>query len=133
MRKLKVGKPHSVDRNLVRADICRCLESFRPAIRNVVVFIHAVSADAKPADQHAVAIQARASGKENNSALIDVRRPRLKSLGARACQVLQVNIEEWPWRRAVNGRREKRLRPKTDGAVRYGRAHRYLIQVRGCA
>src|SRR5580658_11301667 len=68
-RKLKVGKPHSVDRNLVRADIGRRLESFRTAIRDVVVFIHAVAADAKPADERAAAIQARASGKENNSAL----------------------------------------------------------------
>src|SRR6266704_2008512 len=120
--KFEIRQTHALVGNLVGANVRGRLKSEGSAIRDVIVFIHSVAADTEPADQRAVAIQARAARKENDSALVRIWRAGLKSLRARIGDVHRIETEERPGARTVNSRGIKRLRAKADGAVCHCRA-----------
>src|SRR5207244_9420982 len=66
-----------------------------------------------------------------DSALVGIGRAALKSLGAGICKIHLIQIEKWSRARTVDPGRIERLRAKTDGAVRYGSAHRHAVQICG--
>src|SRR5205807_10311134 len=94
---------------------------------DVVVLLDAVAADAEAADEISVEIKRRRAGEEDDAALIRIR--RLRALAARIGEVVQkqrvertvTDLEDI----RVDAGRVERLRPKTDGAIRHGRAGRY--------
>src|SRR6516162_3865294 len=88
--KFEIRQTHALIGNLVGANARGRLESECSAIRDVIVFIHSVAANTKPADERAVAIQARAARKENDSALIRIRGAGLQSLRARIGDVHRI-------------------------------------------
>src|SRR5258708_5872889 len=52
--KLKVRKSHAIDHNLIRSYSCWRFKTICAAIGHEIVLINAVSADAKPRDQHTI-------------------------------------------------------------------------------
>src|SRR6202789_3651482 len=128
--------PYSINHNLVRANIRGGFKSRRSSRRHVVILIHAISADAEPAYQHAIYIQGLRARKKYHATLIGLgpRHARyLEPLRAGSLGVLRVQIKKRTRRRPIDSRRKEWLRAKTDRAICDCRAQRHLVQIRGLA
>ena len=84
-RKLEVGKPYAAYRNLVGADRGRCFEASCAGARHKVILIDAITAYAEATDKYSIAVQAGASRKKHDAALLIVCCATLKALRARIC------------------------------------------------
>src|ERR1700747_760875 len=126
-RKLEIREPDSVDGNLICANSSWRFESFCSGDSHKVVLIDAITADAEAADEHTVFIEAGASWKKDDAALLVVRRAALESLRAGVLSIHGVEIEERAIAGAVDARRKQRHRAKAYGPVGYRSTYRHLI------
>lgn len=127
--KLKVGQPHTVDKDLIGADFSGGFEAGGAGGSNIIILIDTITANAKASYKNAIPVKSRAAGKKNNSTSIYVGRTGLKSLGTRILQILQEQIVEGTISGAADAWREKGLGAEADRAIGDGGADRNLVEV----
>src|SRR5262249_8354987 len=119
---LEVRQAYAADDDLVRPDVGRRLEAAPARPRDHAVLRHALAAYAQAANQHAAAIEWRAAGKEDHSALVPAV-GGVRALRARCTSVLDEEREEWAGAPgAIDARRKERLRSEADRPVGDGGA-----------
>src|SRR4029078_873507 len=103
-------------------DRLRALDAER---RHEIILLDAVTRHADPADEHALAVQGRAAGEEDDAALVRGGRREAHLVEARRLAVFErERIERTFEARRVDARRKMRLREEPERAARDRRAGR---------
>ena len=122
-----IGQADAAQDDLVGAHGCGRLEANIAAVRNEIVLVHAVAADAEAADELAIEVNSFTARKKYDAALIWAG--GLRALRAGIRDVVCVKREERARGGAVDARREKRLRAEADGSIGDGCADRNAREI----
>src|SRR5580704_5684363 len=95
--KLHVGQTDAADKDLVRADVVRSREAHGSIVRDEVILIDAVAADAQSSHQRGPFEDSSTSREKHNPALKCCHILRLKTLRTRVRQVVYKQIEKRTW------------------------------------
>src|SRR5688572_24852668 len=107
-RELQIRHPHCStsavpDHAVVHAQLVWWMESLAAELRDIIVLLDSVAADAEPADETAILVQGHAPREPDDAALVEIvavgAPARARALSARIGGVIRVQIEPRAGRR----------------------------------